>query len=110
MAHLHQVAILTDGLYPAMSGWSLSSLAFAREWRPLPKLFSVSEFVVLAAVAASSGSAATVTGASTTVARCVGSRPVGNRDAAPTVGTSKAPKDETIIAIASGTIENAAHS
>src|SRR5205814_3797108 len=45
-----------------------------RGWRPAPKLSSVNEFVVPAAVARSSGSVATVTGDSNTAASSVDSK------------------------------------
>src|SRR5205814_8198362 len=72
-----------------------------RGWRPAPKLSSVNEFVVPAAVARSSGSVATVTGDSTTAASSVDSKRAGNNTAWPTAGTSRARNDARTIAIAS---------
>jgi hypothetical protein len=87
----------------------LSSPTLGRGWRPTPKLSFVNEFAVLAAVAKSSGSVATVTEGSTTAARFVGSKHADNNTAWQTAAISRVRKGVRTTAIASVSIGGATY-
>jgi hypothetical protein len=73
----------------------------------MARLFSGSEFAAAANAMLCSGSVAAAIGDSVIAVQSVRLKLAGNSAVAPTVATSKAPKDEKTIATGSATIANA---
>ena len=84
----------------------LSSLAFGRGWHTLPKLFFFKGFATRKDAGLPFGSAVTAIGDIAIAATVAVPKPAVSSAELPTVVISKVRKEDWIIGIASGTIEN----